>query len=511
MQLGKSPYAAAFDAANYLDDFLSSLDNLPAEVQHLLTELREKDVQYQELSNVILQKQKKLYKYERTDTTPTSQMTRLQDAIRAHYTQVATLQDEKLLMARKLVDLIDRHIKRMDADLMRVRDDWEDVARNAVATAAAAVDGIAAARAHDDGGGGGGADTPVVGSRKRRAAGAAGGAETPLRAGSVSDAYTTPVAQILGAVTAHATGSTARSRRKRARKADEVADALPAASVDAVWTPLAMPPPPPPPPTAGPNVTLVGAAPASSARRHRAAGGAAAAAATPAQKNGLPRRAASAAAVAAATRAVAADDDDDDLDDDDAVPDDDEDDDDDADAGDEDDDDLDASVGDSDDEVRATPVRPTSAGSRKRVIVDDDDESLASRAAAAAAAPVTAATAARRASTTQQPKRNRRGGAGSQRQAQATAAATATAAAEAAAAAAVASSQQVIVEEEIGDDTPYCYCRQPSYGQMIGCDNKRCKVEWFHYECVGLPAGPPPDLWYCRDCAAALTKAGGRA
>ncbi|KNE66512.1 hypothetical protein AMAG_11645 [Allomyces macrogynus ATCC 38327] len=510
MQLGKSPYAAAFDAANYLDDFLSSLDNLPAEVQHLLTELREKDVQYQELSNVILQKQKKLYKYERTDTTPTSQMTRLQDAIRAHYTQAATLQDEKLLMARKLVDLIDRHIKRMDADLMRVRDDWEDVARNAVATAAAAVDGIAAARAHDDGGGG--AETPVAGSRKRRAA---GGAETPLRAGSVSDAYTTPVAQILGAVTAHATGSTARSRRKRARKADEVADAMPAASGDAVWTPLAMPPPPPPPPTAGPNVTLVGAvSTSSSARRHRAAGGATAAATPATQKHGLPRRAASAAAVAAATRAVAADDDDDDddddLDDDDAVPDDDEDDDDDADAGEEDDNDLDASVGDSDDEVRATPVRPTSAGSRKRVIVDDDDESLAGRAAAAAA-PAPTTTTARRASATQQPKRNRRGGVGSQRQAQATAAASATAAAEAAAAAAASSSSsQVIVEEEIGDDTPYCYCRQPSYGHMIGCDNKRCKVEWFHYECVGLPAGPPPDLWYCRDCAAALTKAGGR-
>jgi hypothetical protein len=56
------------------------------------------------------------------------------------------------------------------------------------------------------------------------------------------------------------------------------------------------------------------------------------------------------------------------------------------------------------------------------------------------------------------------------------------------------------LDEEAGDDTPYCYCRQPSYGQMIGCDNKNCKVEWFHYECVGL-SGPPPETWFCRECA----------
>ena len=27
-----------------------------------------------------------------------------------------------------------------------------------------------------------------------------------------------------------------------------------------------------------------------------------------------------------------------------------------------------------------------------------------------------------------------------------------------------------------------------SNGNMVGCDNEDCKIEWFHYECVGLVA-----------------------
>lgn len=28
------------------------------------------------------------------------------------------------------------------------------------------------------------------------------------------------------------------------------------------------------------------------------------------------------------------------------------------------------------------------------------------------------------------------------------------------------------------DNTPYCVCRKPSHGEMIGCDNDRCEIEW---------------------------------
>lgn len=52
----------------------------------------------------------------------------------------------------------------------------------------------------------------------------------------------------------------------------------------------------------------------------------------------------------------------------------------------------------------------------------------------------------------------------------------------------------------------YCYCGQPSYGEMIGCDaNEECEIEWFHYGCVGLTT-PPKDQWFCPDCTARMAR-----
>ena len=32
----------------------------------------------------------------------------------------------------------------------------------------------------------------------------------------------------------------------------------------------------------------------------------------------------------------------------------------------------------------------------------------------------------------------------------------------------------------------FCVCARGFEGQMIGCDNRNCLIEWFHFECVGL-------------------------
>eukprot|EP00127_Corallochytrium_limacisporum_P005681 Clim_evm60s210 gene=Clim_evmTU60s210 len=45
----------------------------------------------------------------------------------------------------------------------------------------------------------------------------------------------------------------------------------------------------------------------------------------------------------------------------------------------------------------------------------------------------------------------------------------------------------------------YCYCKGPFHGNMIGCDGKKCKIEWFHFECVGLEKAPK-GKWFCPDC-----------
>lgn len=53
----------------------------------------------------------------------------------------------------------------------------------------------------------------------------------------------------------------------------------------------------------------------------------------------------------------------------------------------------------------------------------------------------------------------------------------------------------------------YCTCRKVSYGDMVACDGKNCKIEWFHYECVGITE-EPKGAWYCPDCAASMKKKG---
>lgn len=51
----------------------------------------------------------------------------------------------------------------------------------------------------------------------------------------------------------------------------------------------------------------------------------------------------------------------------------------------------------------------------------------------------------------------------------------------------------ILSEEEV-----YCWCQQPSLGDMIACDNEKCPREWFHYACVGI-VHSPKGKWFCSD------------
>lgn len=49
------------------------------------------------------------------------------------------------------------------------------------------------------------------------------------------------------------------------------------------------------------------------------------------------------------------------------------------------------------------------------------------------------------------------------------------------------------------DEPTYCLCDQVSYGEMIGCDNDLCPIEWFHFSCVQL-SSKPKGKWFCPRC-----------
>ncbi|XP_060847258.1 inhibitor of growth protein 5-like isoform X2 [Rhopalosiphum padi] len=49
------------------------------------------------------------------------------------------------------------------------------------------------------------------------------------------------------------------------------------------------------------------------------------------------------------------------------------------------------------------------------------------------------------------------------------------------------------------NEPTYCLCKQVSYGEMIGCDNPDCPIEWFHFACVKLTT-KPKGKWFCLKC-----------
>ncbi|XP_052076310.1 inhibitor of growth protein 1-like [Mytilus californianus] len=55
------------------------------------------------------------------------------------------------------------------------------------------------------------------------------------------------------------------------------------------------------------------------------------------------------------------------------------------------------------------------------------------------------------------------------------------------------------------DEPTYCLCNQVSYGEMIGCDNDNCVIEWFHFNCVGL-VNKPKGKWFCPNCRGETSK-----
>ena len=51
----------------------------------------------------------------------------------------------------------------------------------------------------------------------------------------------------------------------------------------------------------------------------------------------------------------------------------------------------------------------------------------------------------------------------------------------------------------------WCYCRQSEEGEMIGCDNNACSIQWFHISCLHIKKAPK-GKWFCPDCRKLKTK-----
>jgi len=67
---------------------------------------------------------------------------------------------------------------------------------------------------------------------------------------------------------------------------------------------------------------------------------------------------------------------------------------------------------------------------------------------------------------------------------------------------------QEVLDMPVDPNEPtYCVCQQVSYGEMIGCDNQDCPIEWFHFGCMDL-THKPKGKWYCPKCLPMFKKKG---
>lgn len=51
----------------------------------------------------------------------------------------------------------------------------------------------------------------------------------------------------------------------------------------------------------------------------------------------------------------------------------------------------------------------------------------------------------------------------------------------------------------------WCVCRSPEHGRMIFCENTKCIIQWFHFDCMRIKNAPRGD-WYCPNCRMLLNK-----
>lgn len=58
------------------------------------------------------------------------------------------------------------------------------------------------------------------------------------------------------------------------------------------------------------------------------------------------------------------------------------------------------------------------------------------------------------------------------------------------------------------ETSEYCVCGTLANDNMIACDAPNCRIEWFHFVCVGLTAATIPEgEWFCDGCAEVREKA----
>ncbi|RPA84910.1 hypothetical protein BJ508DRAFT_19972 [Ascobolus immersus RN42] len=116
----------AEDAGTVLECFINDVANLPAEVNHLFEEMHAKEKQLVECQKSIAQRDSALQKVIRANNgthVHNPKEDQYVAVIRKHYATADRLQEEKVALAQKAFDLIDRHIRRLNSKIRTLQSD----------------------------------------------------------------------------------------------------------------------------------------------------------------------------------------------------------------------------------------------------------------------------------------------------------------------------------------------------------------------------------------------------
>ena len=117
--------ALAEDAATVLEDWVQTVANLPAEIQHVLEEIQAKDRLAQDHRSKIANHDVGLQKHIKTNGC--AQLNPKEDAacktVSSLYDKTQVLQDEKVSLSERAATLLDRQIKRLDIKIRDLQND----------------------------------------------------------------------------------------------------------------------------------------------------------------------------------------------------------------------------------------------------------------------------------------------------------------------------------------------------------------------------------------------------
>ncbi|KZT05572.1 uncharacterized protein LAESUDRAFT_726850 [Laetiporus sulphureus 93-53] len=112
------------EAASIAAEYISSLDNLPNETQHLLAEIKHRDIRSHELQQEIQKESAKYIRHSLRSSAPGQILSpkdgAIPHAIAAHYAEIDQLAAEKIALSERMVKLVQRARARLDHDLSRV-------------------------------------------------------------------------------------------------------------------------------------------------------------------------------------------------------------------------------------------------------------------------------------------------------------------------------------------------------------------------------------------------------